>query len=72
MILDVGLGPARSEAFRPPLRRSDRHRYHQQYLADTKNPYGYCPDHGTATTGLRPLVWSVSGGATGLRPLVKV
>jgi peptide-methionine (S)-S-oxide reductase len=21
--------------------------YHQQYLADTKNPYGYCPDHGT-------------------------
>ncbi|HEY3955466.1 MAG TPA: peptide-methionine (S)-S-oxide reductase MsrA [Streptosporangiaceae bacterium] len=21
--------------------------YHQQYLADTKNPHGYCPDHGT-------------------------
>jgi peptide-methionine (S)-S-oxide reductase len=21
--------------------------YHQQYLADTKNPYGYCPAHGT-------------------------
>jgi peptide-methionine (S)-S-oxide reductase len=21
--------------------------YHQQYLADTKNPGGYCPDHGT-------------------------
>ena len=21
--------------------------YHQQYLADSKNPYGYCPDHGT-------------------------
>ncbi len=21
--------------------------YHQQYLAGTKNPYGYCPDHGT-------------------------
>ncbi len=21
--------------------------YHQQYLADTKNPNGYCPDHGT-------------------------
>ena len=21
--------------------------YHQQYLSDTKNPYGYCPDHGT-------------------------
>jgi peptide-methionine (S)-S-oxide reductase len=21
--------------------------YHQQYLSDNKNPYGYCPDHGT-------------------------
>ena len=21
--------------------------YHQQYLSDAKNPYGYCPDHGT-------------------------
>ncbi len=21
--------------------------YHQQYLSDSKNPYGYCPDHGT-------------------------
>ena len=21
--------------------------YHQQYLSDVKNPYGYCPDHGT-------------------------
>jgi peptide-methionine (S)-S-oxide reductase len=21
--------------------------YHQQYLSDTKNPHGYCPDHGT-------------------------
>jgi len=21
--------------------------YHQQYLSDTKNPNGYCPDHGT-------------------------
>jgi peptide methionine sulfoxide reductase MsrA len=20
---------------------------HQQYLSDAKNPYGYCPDHGT-------------------------
>ncbi len=24
--------------------------YHQQYLADTKNPYGYCPDHGTGVS----------------------
>jgi peptide-methionine (S)-S-oxide reductase len=21
--------------------------YHQQYLSNSKNPYGYCPDHGT-------------------------
>ena len=21
--------------------------YHQQYLSDAKNPYGYCPAHGT-------------------------
>jgi peptide-methionine (S)-S-oxide reductase len=21
--------------------------YHQQYLSANKNPYGYCPDHGT-------------------------
>jgi peptide-methionine (S)-S-oxide reductase len=24
--------------------------YHQQYLADTKNPHGYCPDHGTGVS----------------------
>ena len=24
--------------------------YHQQYLADTKNPNGYCPDHGTGVS----------------------
>jgi peptide-methionine (S)-S-oxide reductase len=24
--------------------------YHQQYLAPTKNPYGYCPDHGTGVS----------------------
>jgi hypothetical protein len=29
---------------------SDGRRYHQQYLADTKNPYGYCPDHGTGVS----------------------
>ena len=29
---------------------SGRNRYHQQYLADTKNPYGYCPDHGTGVS----------------------
>jgi len=24
--------------------------YHQQYLAPSKNPYGYCPDHGTGVS----------------------
>lgn len=24
--------------------------YHQQYLSSTKNPYGYCPDHGTGVS----------------------
>jgi hypothetical protein len=26
---------------------------HQQYLSDAKNPYGYCPDHGTGVA--RPV-----------------
>jgi peptide-methionine (S)-S-oxide reductase len=24
--------------------------YHQQYLSDSKNPWGYCPDHGTGVS----------------------
>ena len=24
--------------------------YHQQYLSEKKNPYGYCPDHGTGVS----------------------
>ncbi len=24
--------------------------YHQQYLSSNKNPYGYCPDHGTGVS----------------------
>jgi hypothetical protein len=24
--------------------------YHQQYLSAGKNPYGYCPDHGTGVS----------------------
>jgi peptide-methionine (S)-S-oxide reductase len=24
--------------------------YHQQYLSDSKNPYGYCPSHGTGVS----------------------
>jgi len=34
--------------------------YHQQYLADTKNPYGYCPDHGTGVSC--PIGVGVSAG----------
>ena len=34
--------------------------YHQQYLADTKNPYGYCPDHGTGVSC--PIGLGVSAG----------
>ena len=29
----------------------DRYHLHQQYLSDAKNPYGYCPDHGTSVSG---------------------
>ena len=25
--------------------------HHQQYLSDSKNPWGYCPDHGTVPSG---------------------
>ena len=38
--------------------------YHQQYLAATKNPYGYCPDHGTGVSC--PIGVGVSAG-TGVR-----
>jgi peptide-methionine (S)-S-oxide reductase len=34
--------------------------YHQQYLADTKNPFGYCPDHGTGVSC--PIGVGVSAG----------
>ena len=29
---------------------SDRYCLHQQYLSSTKNPHGYCPDHGTGVS----------------------
>lgn len=29
---------------------SDRYCLHQQYLSSNKNPYGYCPDHGTGVS----------------------
>jgi peptide-methionine (S)-S-oxide reductase len=37
--------------------------YHQQYLSDTKNPHGYCPDHGT---GVSCPVGVVKADAAGL------
>lgn len=35
----------KSAGHSPPV--AVREDYHQQHLADTKNPQGYCPDHGT-------------------------
>jgi peptide-methionine (S)-S-oxide reductase len=32
----------------PPFYYAEDH--HQQYLSDSKNPYGYCPDHGTGVS----------------------
>jgi hypothetical protein len=31
------------------------YRSHQQYLSETKNPYGHCPDHGTGVSPLCPI-----------------
>ena len=43
--------------------------YHQQYLSDTKNPYGYCPDHGTGVSCPIGVVRADGCGATdGARP----
>jgi peptide-methionine (S)-S-oxide reductase len=39
--------------------------YHQQYLAETKNPYGYCPAHGT---GVSCPVGVVKADAVGQLP----
>lgn len=51
MALTVGIhGRQTVSLFDDAGATSDRHRYHQQYLADTKNPYGYCPDHGTGVS----------------------
>jgi peptide-methionine (S)-S-oxide reductase len=40
--------------------------YHQQYLADSKNPYGYCPDHGTGVSCPIGVV-KASGPAEGIK-----
>jgi len=37
-------------AIRAHLQKSDKYCLHQQYLCDAKNPYGYCPDHGTGVS----------------------
>jgi peptide-methionine (S)-S-oxide reductase len=34
----------------PRRQKSVRHRFYLQYLSDSKNPYGYCPDHGTGVS----------------------
>jgi peptide-methionine (S)-S-oxide reductase len=36
--------------------------YRQQYLADTKNPYGYCGDHGTCVSCPTGLVHASGPG----------
>jgi peptide-methionine (S)-S-oxide reductase len=40
--------------------------YHQQYLSDAKNPYGYCPDHGTGVSCPIGVV-TASGPVEGVR-----
>jgi peptide-methionine (S)-S-oxide reductase len=39
--------------------------YHQQYLSDSKNPHGYCPDHGTGVSC--PVGLFTSSGDTPVR-----
>jgi peptide-methionine (S)-S-oxide reductase len=39
--------------------------YHQQYLSDSKNPNGYCPDHGTGVSC--PISLFTSSGDTPAR-----
>jgi peptide-methionine (S)-S-oxide reductase len=41
--------------------------YHQQYLSDNKNPYGYCPDHGTGVSCPIGVV-TASGPVEGIKP----
>jgi peptide-methionine (S)-S-oxide reductase len=45
----AGYGPITTEIREaPPFYYAED--YHQQYLSDSKNPYGYCPDHGTGVS----------------------
>ena len=41
--------------------------YHQQYLSDNKNPYGYCPDHGTGVSCPIGVV-TAGGPVEGVKP----
>jgi peptide-methionine (S)-S-oxide reductase len=41
--------------------------YHQQYLSEGKNPYGYCPDHGTGVSCPIGVV-TASGPVEGVKP----
>jgi len=41
--------------------------YHQQYLSDSKNPYGYCPDHGTGVSCPIGVV-TAGGPVEGVKP----
>ena len=45
-LADAGFGPITTE-IEPAGEFYYAEDYHQQYLAPTKNPHGYCPDHGT-------------------------
>ncbi|HUZ51203.1 MAG TPA: peptide-methionine (S)-S-oxide reductase MsrA [Streptosporangiaceae bacterium] len=48
-LTDAGYGAITTE-IRPASEFYFAEDYHQQYLSSTKNPYGYCPDHGTGVS----------------------
>jgi peptide-methionine (S)-S-oxide reductase len=45
-LAEAGYGPVTTEIVAAPEFYFAED-YHQQYLSSNKNPYGYCPDHGT-------------------------
>ena len=61
-LADAGYGAITTEII-PASEFYFAENYHQQYLADTKNPYGYCPDHGT---GVSCPIGVVKADAVGL------
>lgn len=61
-LTDAGYGAITTEII-PASEFYFAENYHQQYLADTKNPYGYCPDHGT---GVSCPIGVVKADAVGL------